>query len=185
MRFCDSRVHFAEDLIERSKKGGDSMRTRSARLLVVVAGIVVIGVVVGLVLAKRTRIEYRNAQYGFKIALPATWKGYSVVSEAWTGYTNDSQGQVATEHGPKLLIRHPLWTPQNPRQDIPIMVFTLAQWDKIEHEDFYVSAAPIGPSELGRNSTYVFALPPRYNYAYATGWEEVEKILEGKALQTF
>lgn len=36
----------------------------------------------------------------------------------------------------------------------------------------------IGPSMLGQNSKYVFALPPRYNYAFPTGFEEVEKILE-------
>lgn len=161
------------------------MRTRSARLLAVAVGIVVIGAVVGLALVKQGRVEYRDTQYGFKIALPATWKDYSVIAETWTGYTNGAQGQVASEQGPELLLRHPQWTSQNPRQDIPIMVFTLAQWDKIEHDGFYVSAAPIGPSELGRNSTYVFALPPRYNFAYATGWEEVEKILEGKALRTF
>lgn len=161
------------------------MRTRSVRLFAVVAVIVVIGVVVGLVLVKRARIEYRNAQYGFDIALPATWKGYSVVAETWTGYTNGAQGQVVSEQGPEVLVRHPAWTSQDPRQDIPIMVFTIAQWNLVEKDDFYVSAAPIGPSELGRNATYVFALPPRYNYAYITGWEEVDKILLGGALHTF
>ena len=65
------------------------------------------------------------------------------------------------------------------------MVFTLAQWNAIQQEKFYVSAAPIGPSELGRNSTYVFGLPPRYNYAYITGWEEVDKILQGHSFHAF
>ena len=44
-------------------------------------------------------------------------------------------------------------------------------------------AAPINPSELGRNKRYVFALPPRYNFAFPTGYEEVEEILEGKPLE--
>jgi hypothetical protein len=34
-----------------------------------------------------------------------------------------------------LSIRHPLWTKQNPRQDIPIMVFALAQWQLIEADE--------------------------------------------------
>lgn len=39
-----------------------------------------------------------------------------------------------------------------------------------------------GPSKLGSNSVYVFALPPRYNYAFQTGFEEVEEILKGNPL---
>lgn len=41
----------------------------------------------------------------------------------------------------------------------------------------------MGPKELARNSKYLFALPARYNYAFPTGYEEVEKILEGNPLQ--
>ena len=65
------------------------------------------------------------------------------------------------------------------------MVFTLTQWDSLQQGKFYVSAAPINPSELGRNIKYVFALPARYNYVFPTGWEEVEKILEGNPLKAF
>jgi hypothetical protein len=61
------------------------------------------------------------------------------------------------------------------------MIFTLQQWK----EDLVVSAAPIGPSELGRNSRYVFALPARYNYAYPDGYKEVEEIIEKKPLHPF
>lgn len=61
------------------------------------------------------------------------------------------------------------------------MIFTLRQWN----ENLIVSAAPIGPSELGRNSRYVFALPPRYNYAFPDGYEEVEQILKDKPLHPF
>ena len=82
-----------------------------------------------------------------------------------------------SETGPQLLIRHPDWTQEAPRQDIPIMVYTLEQWNALQKGDFYVSAAPIGPSKLGSNSVNVFALPPRYNYAFQTGFEEVEEIL--------
>jgi hypothetical protein len=65
------------------------------------------------------------------------------------------------------------------------MVFNIPQWDALNRFEFHIGAAPIGPSELGRNSQYVFALPARYNYAYAEGWEEVEQILQGAPLQTF
>ncbi len=161
------------------------MRTRLLRVFAVVAIIVAIGVVGYLACMRYVRIQYRNTEYGFEISLPVSWKGYSIVADKWTGYTNSAQGQVASEQGAEILIRHPQWTSQNPRQDIPIMVFTLAQWDSIQQGNFYVSAAPIGPSELGRNATWVFALPARYNYAFLTGWEEVDTILTGNPLRTF
>jgi len=65
------------------------------------------------------------------------------------------------------------------------MVFTLAQWDLLQQDKFHIGAAPIGPSELGRNTSYVFALPARYNFSFPIGFEEVEKILENKSLQAF
>ena len=36
--------------------------------------------------------------------------------------------------------------------------------------------------ENGENSQYIFALPPRYNFAYPKGFEEVEKIIKGSPL---
>jgi hypothetical protein len=56
-----------------------------------------------------------------------------------------------------------MWTEDNPMQDIPIMVLTLDQWGEVTAEKISVGAAPIPPSELGRNNKYVFALPARYN----------------------
>ncbi|MEW6233100.1 MAG: hypothetical protein AB1566_12410 [Chloroflexota bacterium] len=131
-------------------------------------------------------IEYRNTQYGFSFSLPGSWKGYSIITDKWEGYTlGGPKGVVVVEQGPMISIRHPQWTSENPRQDIPIMVFTVAQWNALQQGKFYVSAAPINPGELGRNSRYVFALPARYNYAFPTGWEEVEKILESNPLHLF
>lgn len=129
-------------------------------------------------------IEYKNTQYGFNFLLPATWKGYSAVIENWTSNPIDGQGNQAVE-GPKIIIRHPLWTIEKPRQDIPIMIFTPDQWSLIQQEKLSIGAAPIGPSELGHNTSYVFALPARYNYAFPVGFEEVEKILENKPLSAF
>jgi hypothetical protein len=128
-------------------------------------------------------IEYRNSQYGFSFSLPESWKGYSIIEDKWEGIALG--GDVTVEQGPIILIRHPQWTLANPRQDIPIMIFSLDQWGSLQLAKFHIGAAPIGPKELGRNSNYVFALPARYNYAFPTGFEEVEQILENNPLQAF
>jgi hypothetical protein len=65
------------------------------------------------------------------------------------------------------------------------MVFTKAQCQSNKEGRLSVSAAPIDPSELGRNAKYVFALPPRFNYALLDGWEEVGEIIQNHPLQTF
>jgi|GEM_PF-430934 len=127
---------------------------------------------------KPEAVIYKNTQYGFNFPLPESWKGYKIVSSKWEG-----TGKV-NEAGPMISIRHPRWTDKTPRQDIPIMVFTLAQWEALQKGDFHVGAAPINPSELGRNIGYVFALPARYNYAFPEGYEEVEKILKDNPIQT-
>jgi hypothetical protein len=130
-------------------------------------------------------LEYRNTQYGFRFSLPANWKGFSIVTDQWQGYISGQQGDELAQQGPLISIRHPRWTSANPRQDIPVMVFTLAQWDSLQRDEFHIGAAPIGPSELGRNAQYVFALPARYNFAFPTGWEEVQKIIDGKPLRAY
>ena len=127
---------------------------------------------------------YENPRYGFSFTLPDSWQGYKVVSEAWEGLTlGEGEGARSVENGPLVLLRHPEWTVEEPRQDIPIMVFTLKQWDLLQEEKFSIGAAPVGPKELARNERYVFALPARYNYAFPVGYEEVEVILSGHPLQ--
>lgn len=126
-------------------------------------------------------IIYKNTQYGFKFTLPKSWQGFSIVSGNWQG--NDIASGKATETGTMLSIRHPQWTTKNPRQDIPIFIFTLDQWNLLQKEKFHIGAAPIPPSELGRNNIYVFAFPARYNYAFPTGYKEVEQILNNHPLQ--
>ncbi|WP_263365219.1 hypothetical protein [Edaphobacter bradus] len=132
---------------------------------------------------KASSVVYVNRRYGFRFSLPASWKGYSILGGEWRGgipATNET-----TERGPEITIRHPLWTEDHPRQDIPIMVFTLRQWALIRQDKLIMSAAPFGPGEIGRNSKYVFALPPRFDYAFPTGYEEVEKIVQSKPLHPF
>lgn len=133
---------------------------------------------------KADSIVYENTQYGFDFSLPLSWKDYKVITEKWEGLAiEETQGDKVVEIGPLILIRHPEWTSENQRQDIPIMVFTHNQWDLLQLEEFHIGAAPIGPSELGRNTKYVFALPARYNFTFPAGYEEVEEILNNHALQ--
>lgn len=130
-------------------------------------------------------VTYHNEMYGFDFDLPQSWKGYKVVDSTWEGYaiaSSASHSQERVAQGPQLLLRNPQWTEEKPYQDIPIMVFTLEEWNDMQADKFHIGAAPINPSELGRNNKYVFALPARYNYAFPEGYEEVENILEGKPL---
>lgn len=129
-------------------------------------------------------IGYRNADFGFSFSLPASWQGYQIVAGQWEGFTLDASGSpLPAETGPMLSIRHPQWTPQNHRQDIPILVFTTEQWTSLQADVFHIGAAPINPSELGRTAKHVLALPARYNYAFPEGYEEVERILASHPFQ--
>ena len=124
---------------------------------------------------------YSDVQYGFELALPDSWKGFTVVNSTWEGLPVKTDGKAVT--GPMLSVRHPKWTKESPRQDIPVMVFTLAQWDAMKNGEYHIGAAPIDPTELGRNNKYVFALPARYNFSFFEGYEEVETILKGAPLK--
>lgn len=127
-------------------------------------------------------ILYKNTQYGFSFILPKSWQGFSIVTGIWEG-NNVALGKI-TETGPMISIRHPKWTSKDPYQDIPIMVFTIDQWNLLQQGKISIGAAPIGPSELGRNNIYVFALPARYNFAFNTGYKEVEEIINSHPLKT-
>src|SRR3989344_2131130 len=123
---------------------------------------------------------YTNNQYGFSIALPDSWKGYTVLNSQWEG-RDVATGDVTTT-GPKIILRHPGWTTTNPREDMPVMIFTFSQLNRVINEkaasdNISVGAAPIPPSVLGQNSKYVIALPARYNFDYKTGFEEVDQLV--------
>ncbi len=131
-------------------------------------------------------IIYTNNTFGFNVTLPKSWEGYTISNDVWTGYKIDDQiGNVPYATGTVVSIHNPKWTGSNSYQDIPIMVFTIEQWNLIKEEKMSVGAAPIPPSELARNSKYVFALPARYNYAYPTGFEEVDQIIQSKPITAF
>jgi hypothetical protein len=120
-------------------------------------------------------VVYKNTKYGFTFSLPQSWKGYTIVTETWEG-SDVQKGDV--ERGPLIYIRHPAWTKKTPRQDIPIMVFTVAQWGSVQQDNYLVNGSTIVPNELGRNRKYVFTLPPRANYPDLAGVEEVDDILK-------
>lgn len=126
----------------------------------------------------KTPLVYRNTKYGFCLAMPSDWAGFKVLTVRWSG-----NGNGENESGPKLLIRNPRWTAENPYEDIPILVFTPAQWRAVDSGEFNISAAPFGPGELGRNRKYVFGLPPRFTYDDALGAEEVLQLLKQKSFQ--
>jgi len=131
---------------------------------------------------KMKSVFYVSTKYGFRFLLPESWKGYSIIIGKWEG------GDGRTYHpgetipppvtGPLITIRHPLWKEDDPRQDIPIMIITKAQWRLMEGGKLIVSAAPFPPSELGRNMKYVFGLPPRFTIAAITGSEEVGELIQ-------
>ena len=126
---------------------------------------------------------YSNKDYGFAFTLPNTWANYSIVKNTWEGSPVNTKSKKET--GPKLLIRNPKWTEALPYQDIPVLVFTLAEWSTYEKGNFSVSAAPILASELGRNNKYVFALPARWNFDYSKDYEEAISIINTNPLEAF
>ena len=126
---------------------------------------------------------YVNQEYGFRFDLPQNWIGYSIMQEQWGG---TSPGHVVQdETGPEFRIRHPKYTDEEPYEDIPIMVFRHKQWKEVQKEVLVVSAAPFPPEEISHNSEYVFATPPRFYYDFATGYEEVLRILGNRPMHTF
>lgn len=131
-------------------------------------------------------LTYTNKEYGFTFALPQDFEGYTILNEEWEGTDiKNTASKARVFKGPQITIRDLRWTSQVPRQDIPIMILTVDQWNQLQNGEFSIGAAPVNPSELGQNSKYVFALPARYNYAFPEGYEEVQTILDGSPLAAF
>ncbi len=127
-------------------------------------------------------VIYNNTDYGFTFSLPDDWEGYSIIKDAWKG--NSLTNGVAPT-GSEIIIRNPNWTVTAPYEDLPVLIFTIPQWNAYLTEDFSVSAAPIPASELARNNMYVFALPPRWDFDYSIGYEEAQAIIAGSPLHAF
>jgi len=144
-----------------------------------------------------TNPVYDDETLGLKVVLPESWGGYTFIETSWEASVFDPNADNnSTEHdtvtGLKLIIRHPDYSEESPRQDIPILVLTHEQWSQLSEESadpnaisLHIGAAPVGPSLLAENDEYVFALPARYNFEYLEGYEEVETILSGGAVTAY
>jgi hypothetical protein len=129
--------------------------------------------------------QYRNSKYGFTFLLPVTWKGGQIVEDTWSGNTETERGEETVERGPAIRIVNPRSKESDQYGDIYIMILTHKQWDSLQEGRFVVSAAPIGPGELGRNAKYVFAEPPRMINPDLGGSGEIESIMKGNPLHAF
>jgi len=126
-------------------------------------------------------IFYKNTEYGFTMAFPATWKGFIYQKKTWEGRLINKQSNKPDYTGVELLFKNPQTTPTQPWQDIPIMIFTPDVWARVSGNNptIAVSAAPIGPEKISENSKYVFATPPRwYGFTSAIGFQEAVDIVK-------
>lgn len=133
------------------------------------------------IITTKNPIIYNNTDYGFNFSLPTNWQGYSIITDTWSGTVQEN---IVTQSGPKILIRNPKWTVANPYEDLPILIFTIQQWDTYLKEDFFIGAAPIKATELARNNTYIFALPARWDFDYSLDYKDAQAIIASNPLHT-
>lgn len=133
---------------------------------------------------------YENDDYGFEVSLPIDWENFQIITGEWEADVFNQAGEKLDEKvtGPKISIRHPDYTEDNPTQDIPILVLTHEQWDEMQDNEshtatLHIGAAPIGPSLLASNDDYVFALPARYNFYGYDKTEEVDNLINEGAVK--
>ncbi len=125
---------------------------------------------------KSTTYTYYNSEYKFSVILPESWETPSIIKETWESNLVEDDPEFKRS-GEIIKLRHPLWTEESPREDLPIMVFTHSDWTELSNEEFHIGAAPMNPSLLFETNDYVFALPARYNYDFLEGYEEVDEIV--------
>lgn len=126
-------------------------------------------------------VRYHSAQYGLTFFLPASWRGYSdsVQQLEDKRYSPAEDREIEVGHTPMIVIRHPQWQTSAPYQDIPILVFTRAQWDALHRGELWPSLFAGGTmDELWHNEQFVFAISSRYNAAdEVRGWKEVAEVV--------
>lgn len=115
-------------------------------------------------------VVYRNNTYGFYVSLPESWRGYTVGEQAKGSYL-------------EIHLMHPQSNTQNPRMDVPVLVVPVATWNtwyppNDPNSGQHPFAAPVPATERARNTKYVFATAPRYNFSYLSEWEEVDEIVK-------
>jgi hypothetical protein len=124
-------------------------------------------------------VLYRNAQYDFTFFLPASWEGYSVLTQQWDGGTSlpAVDRTAIMEHGPMIVLSRPQWKPDDRYQDIWLLVFTRCQWDAEHHGKFFISAGGLW-EEIAHNPHYALAISSRFADDSVRGWEEAFHIVE-------
>ncbi|HEU5397073.1 MAG TPA: hypothetical protein VFV81_07890 [Verrucomicrobiae bacterium] len=125
-------------------------------------------------------LVYHNSEFDFTFSLPSYWAGYSVQTNEWqsAAYLSDADQTEVTERGPMIVFRNPYWTVNDPRQDIPILVFTRRQWEKYwQPQGFSVSAGGI-EEEIAHNDRYVFVINSRFNWGDLPGAEDAGRIVD-------
>lgn len=128
----------------------------------------------------KAAFHYCDPRSGFTFSLPASWQGYSVMTQQWGGqtYSPATDSLVAAECGPMIVLRHPQWKADDPYQDIPVLVFTREQWAAYRQGRFEVGAGGF-QFEIGHNLKFVFAISTRYNADDSVpGWKEADEIVE-------
>jgi hypothetical protein len=126
-------------------------------------------------------ITFRGAKFDLTVSLPEDWRGYSVLAERWESskYDPKSDRDMVTARGPILVLRDPRWKSSTPRQDIPILVFTRAQWQAGDDEGIYAGGVIY---EIAHNARYVFARYSRFSADDSVpGAGEAERILDENA----
>ena len=126
-------------------------------------------------------LRFHCAQYGLTFFLPASWRGYSVSTQQLEDatYSPAEDKQIIVGYTPWITLRHPQWQDSTPYQDIPILIFTRAQWDALHHGSLWPSLFAGGTmDELWHNQRFVFAMSSRYNADDSvSGWKEVAEII--------
>jgi hypothetical protein len=113
-------------------------------------------------------IRYHNSKFDLTFYLPASWRGYSVLTEHWDGgtYSSEKDMDIALARGLIVVLRNPLWKTNDLYQDIPIYVFTRRQWDDMHLGKYDAAGAGGLIYELWHNDKYVFGIHSR------AFWEE-------------
>jgi hypothetical protein len=127
-------------------------------------------------------LRFYNAQYGLIFFMPDSWRGYSVSVQQLEDerYSPAEDKQIIVGHTPMITLRNPQWQSNAPYQDIPILVFTHAQWDALHHGELWPSLFAGGVmDELWHSQRFVFAMSSRYNAADdVRGYKEVAEIID-------
>ena len=127
-------------------------------------------------------VRYHNAKYDLTFYLPTSWRGYSVSIQQVEDekYSPAEDRLVTVGYTPMFTLRNPQWQKNAPYQDIPILMFTRAQWDALHRGKLWPSLFAGGTmDELWHNENYVFAMSSRtfgFNDELKC-WRETEEIV--------